>query len=106
MDALRTAVQASKEGVLLRVHILPKASRTDCAGFYGDALKIRVAAPPVDGAANEELIRFLADRCSIPQAAITIQAGAHSRQKRVSVRGVTVERVLARLMPPSSERVK
>lgn len=103
MDAFRIAVQANKEGVLLTVHVQPKARRTECMGFYGDALKIRIAAPPIDGAANDELIRFLADRCSVPRAGIAIQAGAHGRQKRVSVRGVTVEQVLDRLLPPSSE---
>jgi uncharacterized protein (TIGR00251 family) len=104
MDALRAAVQVGKEGVFLAVHVQPKACRTECAGFYGAALKIRVAAPPVDGAANDELIRFLADRCAVPRAGISIQAGAQSRQKRVLVRGVTAEWVLARLLPPSSER--
>lgn len=98
------AAKASKEGVLLAVYVQPKANRTECVGFYGDALKIRVAAPPVDGAANDELIRFLADRCSVPRTGISIQTGANSRQKRIKVSGVTVEWVLARLLPPSSGR--
>ena len=58
MNAL--IVQDTKAGAVLSVHIQPKASTTECVGIYGDAIKIRVAAPPVDGAANDELIRFLA----------------------------------------------
>lgn len=104
MDVLRTAVQASKEGVILAVYVQPKASRTECIGFHGGAVKIRLAAPPIDGAANDELIRFLANRCGVPRTGISIQAGVTSRQKRVKVQGVTVEGVLARLLPPSSEK--
>ena len=100
MDVLRATVQATKEGVSLAVHVQPKASKTECAGLYGGALKIRIAAPPIDGEANDELIRFLANRCSVPRASISIQAGASSRQKRVGIKGVTVEWVLARLFPP------
>jgi uncharacterized protein len=49
-------VQDTKDGAILTVHIQPKASTTECVGIHGNAIKIRVAAPPVDGAANEELI--------------------------------------------------
>jgi len=104
VDNLRMAVQVGKEGVLLAVYVQPKAHRTECIGLHGQALKIRVAAPPIDGAANDELIRFLADRCSVPRTGISIQVGAHGRQKRVKIQGVTVEWVLARLIPSSTGR--
>jgi len=58
------------------------------AGRYGDALKIRIAAPPVDGAANEELVRFLARRLGIPRGAIRITAGESGRRKIVSIGGI------------------
>ena len=90
-------VQDSKAGVVLSVHIQPKASRTECVGFHGDAIKIRVAAPPVDGAANDELIRFLASQFSIPSSSVQIQSGASGRHKRVLLKGVTSQLVLARL---------
>ena len=91
-------VQDTKDGAILTVHVQPKASTTECIGIHGDALKIRVAAPPVDGAANDELIRFLARRLSIPSTSVQIYSGAGGRHKLVHLRGVTAERVIARLM--------
>ena len=88
-------VQATKDGAILTVHIQPKASTTECVGIHGDAIKIRVAAPPIDGAANDELIRFLARRLSIPASAVQIKSGAGGRHKRVFVKGVNAEFVLA-----------
>lgn len=90
-------VQDTKAGAVLTVHIQPKASTTECVGVHGDAIKIRVAAPPVDGAANDELIRFLARRLSTPLTSVQIQSGASGRHKRVLVKGATAQLVLARL---------
>ena len=90
-------VQDTKDGAILTVHVQPKASTTECVGIHGDALKIRVAAPPVDGAANDELIRFLARQLSIPSTSVRIQSGASGRHKRVLVKGATAQLVLARL---------
>lgn len=58
------------------------------AGRYGDAVKIRLAAPPVDGAANEELVRFLAETLGIPRAAVRIVRGQTARRKTVVVDGL------------------
>jgi uncharacterized protein len=90
-------VQDTKDGAILTVHIQPKASTTECVGIHGNAIKIRVAAPPVDGAANEELIRFLARQFSIPAASVQIQSGANGRHKRVLVKGATAQLVMTRL---------
>ncbi|MBX3235743.1 MAG: YggU family protein [Nitrospiraceae bacterium] len=81
------------QGVLLSVHVQPRASSTGCVGLHGDAVKIRVAAPPSDGAANDELRRFLAQRCRVPLGAVELVAGAGSRQKRLMIRGVTAEQL-------------
>jgi len=70
------------------VHVVPRARTTDVAGRHGDALKIRLAAPPVDGAANEELVRFLAKRLAVPRSAVTIAAGLTGRRKTVKISGV------------------
>ena len=91
-------VQDTTDGAILTVHVQPKASTTECVGIYGAALKIRVAAPPVDGAANDALIRFLAQTLSLPLAAVHIESGTGGRRKRVRLRGVTAERVIVRLM--------
>lgn len=95
MNAL--IVQDTKAGAVLSVHIHPKASTTECVGIYGDAIKIRVVAPPVDGAANDELIRFLARQLSIPSTSVRIHSGAGGRHKHVLVKGITAQLVIARL---------
>ena len=95
MNAL--IVQDTKAGAVLTVHIQPKASTTECVGLHGDAIKIRIAAPPVDGAANGELIRFLARQLSTPLASVQIQSGASGRNKRVLVKGATAQLVRTRL---------
>ena len=71
-----------------RVRVQPRSSRTECAGLIGDELKVRVAAPPVDGAANDALVGFLADRLRVARAAVVLLAGASSRSKLVEVRGL------------------
>ena len=90
-------VQDTKDGAILTVHVQPKASSTECVGIHGDALKIRVAAPPVDGAANDELIRFLARRLSIPVTSVQIHSGVGGRHKHVLVKGTTAQLVMTRL---------
>ena len=84
-------------GVVLTVHLQPNASRTECAGFHGEALKVRIAAPPVDGAANAALVRFLADRMSLSSRDVTILSGTSSRSKRVLLRRATLATVKDRL---------
>ena len=92
-------IRVSKQGVLLSIHVQPRAAHTACAGIHGEALKIRIAAAPVKGAANRELIRFLADELSLPTAAVRIESGEGGRDKRVHVEGTTALHVMTRLMP-------
>jgi uncharacterized protein YggU (UPF0235/DUF167 family) len=82
------------------VRVIPRAGRTVAAGWRGDALLVRLAAAPVDGAANEALIAFLADALGCPRRSISIAHGAKSRDKRVRVEGLggaELKRRLARL---------
>ncbi len=75
-------------GVELSLHLQPRASRTEVVGVHDGALKLRVAAPPVDGEANDELIRFLAKTLGVAKGQVTIVSGATGRKKRVRVEGV------------------
>jgi uncharacterized protein (TIGR00251 family) len=93
-------VEAIEGGVLLRVHVQPHASGTGLAGRHGDALKIRLTAPPVDGAANDALIRFLAGRLGVPAAAVEVMTGHTGRRKTVRVTGPTVAEACRRLEAP------
>ena len=74
--------------VELRLHIQPGAKTTGFAGRHGDALKVRLAAPPVDGKANAALIAYLARFCAVPKAAVALVSGHSSRSKRVRIEGV------------------
>lgn len=82
---------------ILSIRVQPRASGTELAGRHADAIKIRIAAPPVDGAANEELVRFLAERLDVPLSAVAIMGGATSRTKHVRISGVTTGDAVARL---------
>jgi uncharacterized protein len=75
--------------VTFAVRVAPRAARTVLAGEHDGALKVRVAAPPVEGAANEELVRFLARHFGVPARDVEIVSGHSSKTKRVRLRGVT-----------------
>lgn len=90
-------VQDTKDGAVLMIQVQPKASKSECVGLHGDALKIRIAAPPVDGKANAALIAFLAERLDVAPSTIEIRAGVSGRQKRVLLRRCTAKDVVARL---------
>ncbi|MGH7606828.1 MAG: DUF167 domain-containing protein [Gemmatimonadales bacterium] len=81
----------------LTIHVVPRARASGVAGHHGDAVKIRLAAPPVDGAANEELVRFLAARLRVPRSAVTIAAGQAGRRKIVRIAGLETAAALHRL---------
>ena len=83
-------VSPSQGGVRLQLHIQPRAARTEFAGRFGDALKVRIKSPPVDGSANDELLRFLAESLGVPQVRVALVAGHRGRRKTVRVMGVTV----------------
>ena len=80
--------------MVLTIHAQPNAKCTECAGLHGDALKIRLASLPVDGAANEALCRFLSEQLGVPMSHVIIRAGHGSRRKRVLVKGMTAQHIV------------
>jgi hypothetical protein len=77
------------DGVTLSVRVVPRASRSELAGLHDGALKIRVAAPPVEGAANQELLKFLSKKFKVPRASVTLVSGANSKNKTVRLANLT-----------------
>jgi uncharacterized protein (TIGR00251 family) len=90
-------LRADGNDVILTLHIQPGAKQTGVAGPHGDALKIRLAAPPVDGKANAALIEFIAAKVGAGRAAVELVSGQAARTKRVRVRGVPCATVRAAL---------
>lgn len=91
-------LRASGDDVVLHLHVQPGAKKTEIAGEHGNALKLRLGAPPVDGRANECLIAFLAGRLGVPKSHVVIEAGDTSRSKRVRVAGAHADAVVAALL--------
>ena len=94
------AVGSLPTSALLIIHVVPRARRSEVAGRHGDALKIRIAAPPVDGAANAELVRFLAERLDVPRGAVTVVSGTSGRRKTVAIQGITTAAAEQTLLEP------
>lgn len=88
----------SSGGVRIAVHAQPGAKKTEVAGIHGDALKVRVHAPPIEGRANDELIRFLADALGVPRSKVTLFRGDKSRSKVFEVAGLSIDEARSRLL--------
>lgn len=81
--------------ITLTLHIQPGAKKTEFAGLHGDALKIRLAAPPVDGKANDALAKFVAETLGIPKGSVNLKSGQTSRRKVLEIIGADLQRVAA-----------
>lgn len=86
------------DGVVLTLHVVPGAKKTEIVGVHGDALKVRLAAPPVEGKANEMLLAFLAQKLETQRAKIRLVSGTTARGKRVRIEDLTKATVLSRLL--------
>ena len=95
MDKLK--ITEAEGGVTFAVRVVPRASRNEIVGVHGDALKVRLTAPPVEGRANEALIAFLAKRLGVRKSQVEIVAGATSRRKMIRVMGLLAQEVGERL---------
>lgn len=90
-------ISPTADGIRLQLRVQPRASRAEVAGVAGDAIRVRLTAPPVEGAANEALVRFLADRLAVSQAAVALISGHTGRTKVVEVAGLSAEEAIRRL---------
>ncbi len=89
------------DALILTLHIQPAAKKTEVFGVHGDGLKIRLAAPPVDGKANAALIKFIAARLGVSKNSVTLIGGETVRAKRLRVVGVNATVVRDQLTPSS-----
>lgn len=85
-------------GIRFAIHVQPRAKKPGIDGVHGDALRVRVSAPPVEGAANEAVVRVIAEALGVPARAVRIAAGQSGRQKLVDVDGVDAAAAHARLL--------
>ena len=94
---------------MLHVHVIPNARTDGVAGQYGDAIKIKLRAPAVEGKANGALIRFLADHLKLPRHSIELERGHASRDKLIRIHGANLEEARSRLLasiPRQSQRLR
>lgn len=96
-STLTSMIEPTTDGIIITIRVIPRARRSGLAGVRGQALLVRLQAPPVEGAANIELVGILAAALRVPKSAIAIVAGDHSRQKRVRVRGIDATTAASRL---------
>ena len=97
MEALQIEVRGN--AVRFSVHVQPRASNTKVVGLHGTALKVRLQAPPVEGAANEALVALFANRLGVPRRSVRVVSGATSRGKLVEIEGTTEASVRALVAP-------
>ena len=90
-------IQSIPDGIIIVIHVIPRARKSGLAGRRGDALLVRLRAVPVEGAANIELVDVIATALQVPKRAVSIVAGEHSRQKRVRVSGIDARTAASRL---------
>ena len=93
MHVLRVDVRGAS--IRVRVHVQPRASRSEVVGVHGAALKVRLSAPPVDGAANDALVELLSGLLGVARRNVQVVHGATSREKVVEIQGTTADAVRA-----------
>lgn len=105
-DDLPTCAKLTRRGLELDFSVIPNAKRTEVVGLHDGALRVRLQAPPVDGKANEALLRWLAERLGVGRASVQLLRGQASRRKTVLVQtdadAAAAAALLARLMPAAA----
>ncbi|MCX8053293.1 MAG: DUF167 domain-containing protein [Armatimonadetes bacterium] len=85
---------------VIRVHVTPRGSRNEVAGWYGNTIHIRTTAPPVDGAANAAVVKLMADFLGVRKSQVRILAGENSREKTLSIEGLSDDEIRSRVVDP------
>jgi len=93
-------IQLAESGVTIDIYVSPRASQTRAVGEHDGRLKVQVAAPPVDGAANKELLKYFSRLFGVGKSATRVMSGDTGRRKRIFVGGVTVAEATAKLVAP------
>ncbi|MSO79189.1 MAG: YggU family protein, partial [Acidimicrobiia bacterium] len=96
MSGANDLVTADGDAVVIAVHVQPRAGRTAVVGRHGDALKVRIAAPPVDDRANTATVALIAGMLDVAATGVTVVSGERSRLKRLRVQGIDLETALER----------
>lgn len=96
-NKLSSIVSEKAKGCILKCWIQPRSSRSAIVGVHGDALKIALTAPPVDGKANKELLKFLAKYFKLPKSSIQIIAGESSRSKTILIADIDKDMIIKKL---------
>lgn len=86
-------LRETPEGILIDIYVQPKAAKNEIAGIHEESLKIRLTAPPVEGAANKECVKFLAKLFHVPKSDLDIVRGHKSRHKTILIRGSSLEKI-------------
>ena len=92
-------LQQADRQLLLLLHIQPKASKSRVVGLFDGSLKLAIQAPPVDGRANEEVLRFLAELLDVPRRQLSLVSGTRGRKKQVAVSGIEAAQLRQKLHP-------
>ena len=92
-------VRETSSGLEIRLHVLPRAKRSEIAGVHNGALKLKITAPPVDDAANRAIIEFFSKMLDIPRSSLHIQSGSKSRDKTFQIKGLTLSRFFELISP-------
>jgi uncharacterized protein (TIGR00251 family) len=95
-------IQESNDGVSFAVRVHPRAKKNAITGELGEALKVSLTAPPIEGRANEACIEFFAKLLKVPRSSVTIASGQSSRNKVIRVAGISVDEVRRRLPSAST----
>lgn len=91
-------ITAAPDGITIKVRVIPRAAKSGLAGTRDDAILVRLNAPPVEGAANDELVRVLSDLLGVPKRAVAIMAGERARSKIVRITGIDLETCRSKLL--------